>query len=114
MSTIIGGVTVKDPIIPTTKKRVFNGEYSAAINGGLLMDGTGKHWKWTLDWKNMTPAEYNTLMAVLDVESEQTFSPPEESTVYNAMVLQDTVSVDARIADGAQFYDVTVDIEESS
>jgi len=114
MSTIIDGVTVADPIVPTKISYVFIGEYSTAIDGSVLVDSTASRKKWTLEWKHLTQSEYDTLMAKLTVTGEQTFSPPEDSGTYNVIVRQDTLSIDATIIDNVQYYDISVDIEEAA
>lgn len=114
MTTILGGTTVANPISPTTIKTIDNGEYTTAIDGTLLHDGTGTRKKWAMQWEKLTASEYNTLIAKLNDADEQTFVPPESSTSYNVMVRQDTKEVVAGITDGVQWYNVSADIEESS
>ncbi len=113
MSTIIGGVTVADPVVPARKMQLFNGAYSAAIDGTTLMDGTGTKTKWSLEWQQLTQTQYDALIAKLTVTGSQTFSPPEESGTYTVLVRQDTLTTEATTdGSGTMYFNVKADLQE--
>jgi len=112
MSTIIGGVTVATPDNPGTRAVVFNGRYGTAIDGTSLVDGTGAKLKWSLNWTELTAAQFSTLYTQLIDSAAQSFTAPEGGT-YTVLVLQNTINVEYEaLNDGSLIYTVTVDIQE--
>ena len=114
MTTTLGGVTLADPIYPTPKRFAFVGVQENSHNGTLLTDWTARKWRWTLEWKLLTQAQYDVILARALVTDGQSFSPPEITTTYTVVVIQESVEVSSYLNGNATNYDLKFEVEVAS
>jgi hypothetical protein len=101
-------VTVADPQAPLQKTRVRVQGQERALDGTMNVTYVTRKWRWQLEWKGLSSAQYTTLWTELDRAQSMTFKPPDEAATYTVVVMGD-VQV---IPSGFGHWNVTAAVEE--
>lgn len=101
-------VTVADPQVPLRKTRVRVQGQRRALDGTLNTLHVALKWRWALEWRGISAAQFATLWTELERQQSMSFIAPDGATAYTVVVAGD-VTV---LPNGFGQYDVYVTLEE--
>ena len=101
-------VTVADPQAPLRKTRVRVQGQQRALDGTMNTLYVATKWRWYVEWKGLSSAQYTTLWTELERQQSMTFIAPDGATTYTVVVVGD-ITVQP---DGFDHYNVYATLEE--
>jgi len=101
-------VTVADPQAPLRKTRVRVQGQQRALDGTMNTLHVALKWRWQLEWRGISSAQYTTLWTELERQESMTFIAPDAATTYTVVVVGDVTALD----NGFGQFDVYATLEE--
>ena len=87
-------VTIRDPDAPVGKSRLRIQAQNRALDGTLHQHIAALKWRWNLEWRLLTSAQYTTLITELERTQTMTFKPPDTASTYTVVMASDVTVED--------------------
>jgi hypothetical protein len=117
MSTTLGGVTLPDPVAgPEGCRRtaIDVGGKDTMADGSIRIDDIGTRLRFDLAWRGLSSGQRDTLWTRYGVRTVQTFSPPEDATSYNVLIIGNTWKEGSQRTASGFIYEVEFAVEEQA